>query len=50
MSGGSFGASKQLEKTHSAWLTGSTTGANDTGPQVSLNDLEKIVDNSVPFN
>ena len=32
MSGGSVTHSKKLEKTHSAWLTGSTTGANDSGP------------------
>lgn len=39
---------KVLEKTHSTWLTGSTTGANDNSEQISLNDLEK--DHSTPYD
>ena len=41
---------RKLEKTQSTWLTGSTTGANDNGPQISLNDLERIGDYQVPFD
>lgn len=41
---------RQLEKAQSTWLTGSTTGGNDNGPQISLNDLEKVDHSSIPFD
>lgn len=31
-------------------MTGSTTGANDNGPQISLNDLERSGDNQIPYD
>ena len=41
---------KVLEKTPQTWMSVSTTGANDNGPQISLNDLERNGDNQVPYD